>query len=80
MLVYQTENFKKRLSKDFPHLKENVENFISQLEQLPFQEAISRLDRHPPYLKHRIGKFRIIAKILTPSEINIKSPTLVLIV
>ena len=79
MLVYQTENFKKRLSKDFPHLKENVENFISQLEQLPFQEAISRLDRHPPYLKHRIGKFRIIAKILTPSEINIKSPTLVLI-
>jgi hypothetical protein len=77
MLVYQTKNFLKKLS-ELQHLKEDIEKFISRIVPLPFHEAISRLDKHHPYVKHRIGKSRVIAKALPASE-NIKNPVLVLL-
>jgi len=77
MLVYQTKNFLKKLS-ELQHLKEDIEKFILRINPLPFHEAISRLDKHHPYVKHRIGKSRVIAKALPVSE-NIKNPVLILL-
>lgn len=65
VLVYETNNFKSNLPQN---LKDVIENFKEQVNRLEVNEIKSILDKHGPYLKKRLGNYRIISKLEFISE------------
>lgn len=71
-LIYETQTFKRSIPTG---LEGEVNDFINQAKNQKPEDLKRLLDRHGPYLKKRLGKFRIIAKLKYIDEI----PTLILI-
>ncbi|MCS7230474.1 MAG: hypothetical protein NZ923_10675, partial [Candidatus Kryptonium sp.] len=72
VLVYETQNFKRSIPRGFD---KEIEEFIKSVQSSEPYRITKILDRHGPYLKKRMRKFRIITRL---EYIN-DSPVLILL-
>ncbi|MEN3039509.1 MAG: hypothetical protein ABDI07_10255 [Candidatus Kryptonium sp.] len=60
VLVYETQNFKRSIPRGF---EKEIREFIESVRSSELYRITKILDRHGPYLKKRMGKFRIITRL-----------------